>query len=107
MALRTPITSAECCGPAIDPYERMHERLLIGGACNSRALVFFTPGRGAFLDSSDSGPVGQLCQEAQPGESPAGSDRLEARRQFDGPRRPGGVRSSIATLLPFGMIGEI
>jgi len=83
------------------------ERLLIGGGRDSQALVFLTPARGAFVDSSGLSPVGQLCLEAQPGESPAGSDRVEARRQFDGPHRPGGVRSSIATLLPREMLGEI
>jgi hypothetical protein len=74
--------------------------LLVGGTLSSQALVFLYANDG--FSGSDSGwiPVGLRCREAQPKEKPAGVDRIEARLQFGGPLRPGGVRSSITTLLP-------
>lgn len=76
-------------------------RLLVGGTLSSRELVYLNTGDRFSLQAGIQLDDGAIT--AQPTEKPVGVDRIEARPQFDGSGWPGGVRSSITTLLPIGM----
>jgi len=100
LALRTPELLLDCFGPVRPTRTSSVIRHPVGGTLSPQALVFLNAGDGFPHQIQAEILLGFRCREAQPTEKPVSVDRVEARLQFGGPVRPGGVRSSIATLLP-------